>query len=368
MDLFNNSKVTSSRDESPVLVHQLQSMLGKFMIAMRTENAKLAYNLESKLNKLSDNLDAKLVSVSESLDAKLNMVSDRLDEKINSLITNATSEMRRENNKMRQEFTIQMQTQVQLVAKEVEAVRNSTDTELTNCVQNFESECNKINGSIKDYKSQTDASMNSLRSVVNQNREEVENNTGNLTHEVKSVTPGLEKCNISAQMDKRNYQLEIQTLESQIENLRAEISGSLVMQTESGVCASLQTSTTIRVTDVGRPNRHDSPAVSELSNRNSRGVNGVSDSNISRCKNVSDSNTSGCKQVSDTNTSRCNNVSDSNTSRCIKGGNSSAVAISCIESVSAQSETYLDTSQYNQLSFPRFTDSSQQVAVYFLAS
>jgi len=269
-------------------------MLGKFMIAMRTENAKLAYNLESKLNKLSDNLDAKLVSVSESLDAKLNMVSDRLDEKINSLITNATSEMRRENNKMRQEFTIQMQTQVQLVAKEVEAVRNSTDTELTNSVQNFESECNKINGSIKDYKSQTDASMNSLRSVVNQNREEVENNTGNLTHEVKSVTPGLEKCNISAQMDKRNYQLEIQTLESQIENLRAEINGSLAMLTESGVYISLQTSTTIRVTDVGWPNRHDRPAVSELSNRNSRGVNGVSDSNTSMCKNVSDGNTSGC--------------------------------------------------------------------------
>jgi len=119
-------------------------------------------------------LDGKLASVSESLDAKLNMVSDRLDEKINSKITNATSEMRRENDKTRQKFTIQLQTEVQLIAKEVEAVRNSADTELTDCVQNCESECNKINNNIKCYKSQTDASMNSRRSMVNQNREEVE--------------------------------------------------------------------------------------------------------------------------------------------------------------------------------------------------
>ena len=88
-------------------------------------------------------MNAKLASVSESLGAKLNMVSDRLDEKINSMVTNVTSEMRRENDKMRQEFTIQLQTEVQLIAKEVEAVRNSADTELTDCVQNFESECNK---------------------------------------------------------------------------------------------------------------------------------------------------------------------------------------------------------------------------------
>ena len=141
VDLFNNSKVTTGSDEITVLVHQLQSMFATFMTAKQAENAKLASNLESKLNKLSDNVDAKLASVSESLDTKLNMVSDRLDVKINSMITNATSEMRRKNNKMRQEFTIQPQTEVQLIAKEVEVVRNSTDTELTNCVQNFESEC-----------------------------------------------------------------------------------------------------------------------------------------------------------------------------------------------------------------------------------
>jgi len=128
VELFKNSKVTSCKDENPDLVHQLQSMFATFMTAMQVENAKLASNLESKLNQLSDNLDAKLASVSFSF----------------------SSEMRRENDKMRQEITIQMQTEIQVIVKEVEAVRNSTDTELTNCVQNFESECNKINVSIKD--------------------------------------------------------------------------------------------------------------------------------------------------------------------------------------------------------------------------
>jgi len=76
-------------------------MFAIFMTAMQAENAKLASNLESKLNQLSDNLDAKFASVSESLDAKLNVVSDRLDERINSTVTNATSEMRRENDEAR---------------------------------------------------------------------------------------------------------------------------------------------------------------------------------------------------------------------------------------------------------------------------
>ena len=102
VDLLNKSSVTSDSDESSVSPHQLQNMLATFMTATQAENAKLASNLESKLNKLSDSLDAKLATVSESLDTKLTLVSDRLDTKINSLIANVTSEMRKENDQMRQ--------------------------------------------------------------------------------------------------------------------------------------------------------------------------------------------------------------------------------------------------------------------------
>jgi len=45
---------------------------------------------------------------------------------------------------------------------------------------------------------------------------------------------------------------------------------------------------------------------------------------------------------------------------------SGTVAVSSVEIVSAQSETYVDTSQYNELSLPRFTDISQQVGMQFI--
>jgi len=86
-------------------------------------------------------LDAKLASVSESLDTKLNLVSDSLNAKLHSMIANVTSEMRKENDRMRQEFSAQLQTEVQSIAKEVEVLRKSTDMELTNCMRNFECVC-----------------------------------------------------------------------------------------------------------------------------------------------------------------------------------------------------------------------------------
>ena len=55
----------------------------------------------------------------------------------------------------------------------MEVVRKSTDMELTNCVRNFESVCDRMNESTNAYKSQTDASINSLRLEINQNTEEV---------------------------------------------------------------------------------------------------------------------------------------------------------------------------------------------------
>lgn len=45
---------------------------------------------------------------------------------------------------------------MQSIAKEVEVVRKSTGMEVTNCVQNFERVCNRMNESMNAYKSQTD--------------------------------------------------------------------------------------------------------------------------------------------------------------------------------------------------------------------
>jgi flagellar biosynthesis chaperone FliJ len=134
VELSNNSNANSGSDESQVSANQLHNMLAVFMADMQAENANLASNLDSKLNKLSEFLDAKLASVTESLDAKLSLVSDSANAKLNSMTANVTSEMTEENDRMRQEFLTQLQTEVQPFDKVVDVVRASTDMELTNCV------------------------------------------------------------------------------------------------------------------------------------------------------------------------------------------------------------------------------------------
>ena len=48
-------KVLSGIDESPVTANQLHSMLAIFITTMQAEKAKLASDLEAKLNKLAEN-------------------------------------------------------------------------------------------------------------------------------------------------------------------------------------------------------------------------------------------------------------------------------------------------------------------------
>ena len=142
-----------------------------------------------------------------------------------------------------------------------------------------------------------------------------------------------EKHQSTIQTNRQVYQSEIQRLNSEIENLRAKVNSNQTIQTASAVCTSPQTSTTIRVMDIGQPTSQVSPTVSELGSHISRGVNGVSVCNVSTCNIVNNTNT---------------------------------IATSCIDSVSAQSETSIDTSQYKEPPLPQFPDSLKQVAVHFI--
>ena len=67
-------------------------------------------------------------------------MSNSLNGELNSIIANITSEMTKKNDRMRQEFSTHLQTEIQSIAKEGEVVRKFTGLELTNCVRNFERE------------------------------------------------------------------------------------------------------------------------------------------------------------------------------------------------------------------------------------
>jgi len=167
--------------------------------------------------------------------------------------------MRKESDQLRQEFSTQLQTEVQSVAKKVEVVRESTDMELINCVRNVESVCGGMNDTMNACKSQNDPNENSLRLEKNQNKEKVENKVGELTLEIKSVASSLDECNRTIKTDRQAYQSEVQKLNSEIENLRAKFNSNQTKQTASDVCTSPQTSTTISVKDIGQPTRRCFP-------------------------------------------------------------------------------------------------------------
>jgi hypothetical protein len=104
--------------------------------------------------------------------------------------------------------------------------------------------------------------------------------------EIRSVSSSLDKRNHTMQTDRQFYQSEIQRL-----NMRAKVNSNQTNQTASAVCTSPQTSTTIKVMDIGQPTSQVSPAVSESGSHISPGVNGVSVCNVSACNNVSNTNT-----------------------------------------------------------------------------
>jgi len=115
--------------------------------------------------------------------------------------------------------------------------------------------------------------------------------------------------------------------------LRKKLNSNQANQTASAVCTFPQASTTIRLIDIGQSTSQVSPAVLESGSHISPGVNGVTVRNISACNSVNNTN---------------------------------AIATSCTENVSAPSETFCNTSWFSELSLPKFSDSSKQVAVYFI--
>ena len=120
--------------------------------------------------------------------------------------------MMNENDRLREEFSAQLQTHIRSIAKESDVV----NMEFTNRLRNAENVCDGMKESTNAWKSQTDASVNSLRLENNQNTEEVNNKVGEITLEIRSVASSLDECNIRIQNDKQVLKSEIQKLKFRV--------------------------------------------------------------------------------------------------------------------------------------------------------
>jgi len=115
-----------------------------------------------------------------------------------------TAEVTEQNEQMRQDFSIQLETKIQEITREVELIKRGTNKELSMCMQKCKSECDKVNKRVNDHKAQTKTNVDSLKVVVNQNKEEIENKLEELTREVRTITAIVDECNDCVQRDKRS--------------------------------------------------------------------------------------------------------------------------------------------------------------------
>ena len=111
--------------------------------------------------------------------------------------------MMKENDRLSEELSTQLQADLQSIVKEVDLV----NMEFSNRLRNAESVCDGKKESTNANKSQADASVNSLRLENDQNTEKVNNKVGEITLEIRSVTSSSDECNIRIQTDKQIFQI-----------------------------------------------------------------------------------------------------------------------------------------------------------------
>jgi hypothetical protein len=331
--MFDMPDVDGNSVKDVQLSEQLQGMFQMFMVAMQEENAKVTAKLESKIDKLAENLDTKLAEVSERLDAKLNLVVKNMDVKLEATITNVTVEMRKENEQIRKENSYKIETKIQEVTKEVELVKKGTFIELAKCMQKCNDESNKVNENVRSHKVQTEAKLESLKVKVDQNREETETKLEELIREVKTITSMVDECNGRILRDKKSHCSEIKRLDAQLNELKQKVNSNIIDKTEATASIPPQASDNIRLENNNQATSRESQYVQGTS-----GVNSVKE-NVVMIERLPDGE-------------QARNVR-------IVGATGSNI-------VSAPPDRYVDLNQYNELSMPKFTDSSQQVAVYFV--
>jgi hypothetical protein len=190
--------------------------------------------------------------------------------------------MRKENEHMRQKSSIRLETKIQKITKEVELVLKGTSKELAICVQNCKNKCTKVNKNVNYLKAQTKTNVDRLK--VNQNKEGIEKILDELSREVRTVQSIVDECNGGIQRDKRSHRLDIQRLDSHLEELKERVKSSMANKAETTVRASPQTSPTIRLIDTDRSTSQAAQNVRGTNSCHSFGdidviVDGTSDSN-----------------------------------------------------------------------------------------
>jgi hypothetical protein len=286
--------------------------------------------------------------VCENLKAEMK----RENEKLAASLTN---QFRADNERIRQEISLELQTEIQNRTKEIELLRKDTEIslgkvnenintvsagmderaavhvrqtrkELERNIQEVDQRSKTLSKEINDHKVQVDATVESIRQELGETKEGVDKSVESISDEVRTVSAAL-------QAEKQNTQSEFQKVNLAVSRIEARITGGLVTQTKSAV-GTTPPHTLLEGADciVQSNNNATSLPHSQSENATNTSVSGVNTGNTSAC-NVS-----------------VNNVSEN----------------SCNDYVNTLSVVPSGCTDLNELSLPKFKNSAKQVVAHFL--
>jgi len=220
---------------SNITTSQLQDLLATVMTAIQAESSKQMAAFQTEVAKLMETLEAKFWQENEKLAAGL------------------TERFEAANAKLREEFNVKLQNDIQCVSERVDILKTDTErgiNNLTKSVENISEGTNaRVNAhivqtrkeldkqgqeiinsskfvlaSISEHKTETEATVATLRQEINQRWEHVDNFLNTISGEVNSWFQEREN---QFQCVKQAIDLEIVKIEKAISNLEERITAGV---------------------------------------------------------------------------------------------------------------------------------------------
>ena len=209
-------------------------------------------------------LEARITAVSEGLNSKLNSMWENLKAEVRGesekLAASLTEQFRTENEQLRQELSLGIQTEVQNRAKEIELLRKNTEIRLAEVGENIstvsagieeriavhvcktrkelernthevDQRSKSLIREINEQKVRVDTAVEGIRQELGQTKEGLNKGIESLTNEVRTVTDTL-------QTERQRNLSEIQKVNLAVSRLEAKITGGLAAQNQSAVSVS----------------------------------------------------------------------------------------------------------------------------------
>jgi hypothetical protein len=309
---------------SNVTTSQLQDLFAAVMAAIQTESNKQTAAFQTEIVKMTETLKAQFQQENEKLAASL------------------TERFEAANGRLREEFNVKLQQEIQGVSKKVDTLSSDIEHEIV-CLnksvedlseglsqklhvhivqtrkefdkqgQEIVTSSKTMSATISEHKAQIDASIANLRQEIGKSQDQVDKKLNTMSDEIKS---NGQVCESRVQREKQATDLEVMRLSKAVSVLEAKFTAGLADRNTSII----QQTTGIRTTAVGQ-----TESTGSTMGLDARGLS-------------------------------VNVASEANTCSISTGS----------DNVNVVSGRYANNTDLRELTLPTFTDSTSQVPLHFI--